>query len=226
MYIFAKLLEIIHKFYLLQKAKSVWIIYRLRYLLSISTKLSLYYIIIFPYLSYCNIVWSSTYNTHLNRIYLLHKSAIRALTNSEYRPHTSPLFAKRKTLDIFGISTFHGWVARSMVSANHWLRGIKTYRLLWFLTRVSANHASSNWAHVAKFMFCYHHDMPPSSFINLFTTGGQLHTHATRFEKQLQTKLLSKKYFNILVKTVYYFKLGSKNVEFPCIIRLKLHRFC
>ena len=33
-----------------------------------------------------------------------------------------------------------------MVSANHWLRGIKTYRLSWFLTLVSANHASSNWA--------------------------------------------------------------------------------
>ena len=33
-----------------------------------------------------------------------------------------------------------------MVSANHWLRGIKTYRLSWYLTWVSANHASSNWA--------------------------------------------------------------------------------
>ena len=33
-----------------------------------------------------------------------------------------------------------------MVSANHWFRGIKTYRLSWYLTRVSANHASSNWA--------------------------------------------------------------------------------
>ena len=42
-----------------------------------------------------------------------------------------------------------------MVSANHWLRGIKTYRLSWYLTQVSAwlaltraNHASSNWAQV------------------------------------------------------------------------------
>ena len=25
--------------------------------------------------------------------------------------------------------SIQGWVARSMVSANHWLRGIKTYRL-------------------------------------------------------------------------------------------------
>ena len=33
-----------------------------------------------------------------------------------------------------------------MVSANHWLRGIKNYRLSWHLTRVSPNHASSNWA--------------------------------------------------------------------------------
>ena len=38
-----------------------------------------------------------------------------------------------------------------MVSANHWLRGIKTYRLSWHLTRVSANHASSNWALAATF---------------------------------------------------------------------------
>ena len=32
------------------------------------------------------------------------------------------------------------------LALTDWLRGIKTYRLLWYLTRVSANHASSNWA--------------------------------------------------------------------------------
>ena len=37
-----------------------------------------------------------------------------------------------------------GPVARSLVSANRWLRGIKTYRFPWHLTLVSANHASSN----------------------------------------------------------------------------------
>ena len=40
---------------------------------------------------------------------------------------------------------FHqGPVARSLVSANHWLRGIKMYRFPWYLTLVSTNHASSN----------------------------------------------------------------------------------
>ena len=40
-------------------AKSVGIIYRSRYLLSSATRLSLYYTLIYPYLTYCNIVWSS-----------------------------------------------------------------------------------------------------------------------------------------------------------------------
>ena len=35
-------------------------------------------------------------------------------------------------------------VARSLVSGNRWLRGIKMYRFPWYLTLVSTNHASSN----------------------------------------------------------------------------------
>ena len=37
-----------------------------------------------------------------------------------------------------------GPVSGSSVSANRWLRGIKTYRFPWYLTPVSANNASSN----------------------------------------------------------------------------------
>ena len=37
-----------------------------------------------------------------------------------------------------------GPVARSLVSANRWLRGIKMYRFPWYLTLVSTNHASSD----------------------------------------------------------------------------------
>ena len=37
-----------------------------------------------------------------------------------------------------------GPVAQSLVSPNRWLRGIKMYRFPWYLTLVSANHASSN----------------------------------------------------------------------------------
>ncbi len=88
-------------------AKSVGIIYRSRYLLSSATRLSLYYTLIYPYLTYCNIVWSSTYVTNLNRILLLQKRAVRILTNSEYRAHSDPLFKQLKILDIFKLNLFH-----------------------------------------------------------------------------------------------------------------------
>ena len=42
------------------------------------------------------------------------------------------------------ILNIQGPVARSLVSANRWLRGIKMYRFRWYLTLVSTNHASSN----------------------------------------------------------------------------------
>ena len=47
---------------------------------------------------------------------------------------------------------FQGPVARSMVSANRWLRGIKMYRFPWYLTLVSTNHASSNLGQAWKVM--------------------------------------------------------------------------
>ena len=78
-------------------------------------KLSLYYTLIYPYLSYCNIVWSSTYNTHLNRIFIVQKSAIHALSKSEYRAHTAPLFVKPKILNTYGVFMFH--VAKLICSA-------------------------------------------------------------------------------------------------------------
>jgi len=37
-----------------------------------------------------------------------------------------------------------GPVVRSLVSANRWLRAIKTCKFPWYLTLVSTNHASSN----------------------------------------------------------------------------------
>ena len=101
----------------------------------------LYYtLIIYPYITCCNSTWSSTYVCNLNRIYSLQKQAVRAVTNSEYRAHTAPLFTKLKILDIFPINTLA----------------------------------------IAKFMFCYHNNLLPPLFLNLFMTNSQVHKYDTR----------------------------------------------
>ena len=45
---------------------------------------------------------------------------------------------------LLSFSDNQGPVVRSLVCANRWLRGIKTYRFPWSLTLVRANHASSS----------------------------------------------------------------------------------
>ena len=88
-----------------QIAKSVGVLSRVRFYLSFKTKLMLYYTLIYPYITYCNSTWSSTYVSNLNRIYYLQKQVVQAATNPDYRAHTAPLHSKLKMLDIFQINT-------------------------------------------------------------------------------------------------------------------------
>ena len=59
-------------------------------------------------------------------------------------------FLEWKTRSFFIKFSPQGWVAKSMVSFNHWLSSIKTNTLSRYLTLVNANHASSNWAQNAE----------------------------------------------------------------------------
>ena len=89
-----------------QISKSIGMLFRSRFYLSSKTKLTLYYSLIYPNITYCNSTWSSTYVTNLNRIYCLQKRVVRAITNSDYRTHSAPLFSRLGILDIFQINTF------------------------------------------------------------------------------------------------------------------------
>ena len=89
-----------------QISKSIGMLFRSRFYLSSKTKLSLYYSLIYPYITNCNPAWSSSYVTNLNKIYFLQKRAVRTITNSEYRAHSAPLFSKLGILDIYQINTF------------------------------------------------------------------------------------------------------------------------
>ena len=60
------------------------IIFRSRFFLSSTTKLTLHYTLIYPYIVYCNCAWSSTYVSNLNRIYYLQKRAIFQTRNFIY----------------------------------------------------------------------------------------------------------------------------------------------
>ena len=84
-------------------SKSVGLLYKAKYYLPSKSLLTLYYALIYPYLTYCNLVWASTYVTHLQRIYLLQKRAVRAISKADYKASSKSLSANLKTVDVFSI---------------------------------------------------------------------------------------------------------------------------
>jgi len=61
---------------------------------------SLYCTLVLPYVNYGILSWGNAYKTNLDKLIKLQKWAIRTVTNSHYRSHTAPLFAKCNILTI------------------------------------------------------------------------------------------------------------------------------
>ena len=79
--------------------------------------MSLYYSLVYPYLTYCNMAWSSTYCSNLNCIYLLQKRIVRLLAKADYLANTASLFCQLRRLDIFSIHSFS--IAIFMYLSHH-----------------------------------------------------------------------------------------------------------
>jgi len=56
----------------------------------------LYYTIVYPYLTYCNIVWSSTYKSNLTgtKLVVLQKRAVHYVARVPYGVHTKSIFTE------------------------------------------------------------------------------------------------------------------------------------
>lgn len=68
------------------------ILTKLRSFLPTSIKLLIYNSLFLSHLNYCHLVWGPTTTSNLNKLFLLQKKAVRAITNSSYDAHTEPLF--------------------------------------------------------------------------------------------------------------------------------------
>ena len=52
----------------------------------------------YPYLSYCNIVWGNAYSTYLSKLLRLQKRAVRIVENTDFRAPTSCIFKRLQIL--------------------------------------------------------------------------------------------------------------------------------
>ena len=87
-------------------SKSIGILYKLRNILPFQTLKSLYFSFVYPYLLYSNLVWGSTFSTHLQPLRVLQKRVIRIINGAQFLDHTNDLFLRNSILKFDDINYY------------------------------------------------------------------------------------------------------------------------
>lgn len=79
---------------------------RARNVLPLDSLLVLYQTMIYPYLTYCNLIWGSACASVLHKLACLQNRAIRLVTHASFRSSCDPLFARLNLLKLSDINRF------------------------------------------------------------------------------------------------------------------------
>ena len=96
-----------HIFYIKNKiAKTTGIMYKARQKLGRRYLITLYNTLVLPYLSYCNIIWCSTYESYLKPLIIMQKKVLRCVCNLKAKTSTPLYFKSTSILKLTDINQF------------------------------------------------------------------------------------------------------------------------
>ena len=87
-------------------SKSIGIICRLRHAVCNNVLKMLYCTLILPYLSYCNLVWANTCQSHLKKLISLQNKIVRIIVGAAPRTHAEQYYYEMKLMTINDILLF------------------------------------------------------------------------------------------------------------------------
>ena len=82
------------------------IMIRVRHYLPLKTFQTIYNALVYPYLTYCNHVWASTYPYRLESTHKIQKKIVRIIAFSKYLPETRPIFLSLGLLTIYELNSY------------------------------------------------------------------------------------------------------------------------
>ena len=86
-------------------SKMTGIMAKASHYLSLKTLQTIYDTMVYPYLTYCHIVWTSTYPSRLKSLFMLQKKIVRIMTFENYNEKSRPLFLSLKILNIYELNS-------------------------------------------------------------------------------------------------------------------------
>lgn len=87
-------------------SRSIGILNKVKNTLDTATLLLLYNSLVLPYLTYGNVIWGRAASSHLSRLLVLQKRAIRIVHHTTYLAHTAPLFHHSRLLKISDLNIY------------------------------------------------------------------------------------------------------------------------
>jgi hypothetical protein len=86
--------------------KSTAVISKIRHFTNLNTRKLLYYSLVYPYLTYGNLIWGNTYKKRIQKLINIQKKIIRLITFKSYTEHTEPLFRNLEILNFENINDY------------------------------------------------------------------------------------------------------------------------
>ena len=87
-------------------ARSTGMIIKAKYYLNKNALLTLYYSFVYPYFTYCNLVWGCTYSTNLDNLYQLQKKLTRIISNIRKRESISHMFDELGIIEFVKVNLY------------------------------------------------------------------------------------------------------------------------
>ena len=87
-------------------SRGIGVIIKARKVLDTGSLKTLYFSFIYPFFTFCNYVWGSTYETSLKPLIMLQKRCIRIISSANHRDHTDPLFLRHGLLKLVDLNKY------------------------------------------------------------------------------------------------------------------------
>ena len=85
-------------------SRNIGLINRAKFFLDKHSLILLYHSLVLPYINYCCLIWGFTFPTHLHKIEVLQKRAVRLIDNQSRLAHTDPIFRQLGLLKVNDIA--------------------------------------------------------------------------------------------------------------------------
>ena len=163
--------------------------------LSTKSLRTLYFLLVYPYFFYCNLVWASIYRTNLSRLVILQKRVVRIIAKTQYYAHTDPIF---KNLGIFKFYDIH-LLQLGLFMYSYQIRTLPSKFDCKFTLNRKVHSYNTRNSHAFRLPFCnikqFSIFYQGPKFYNSLTTEMVTSSSPASFKKQLRHSLKkTKKY--------------------------------